>query len=118
MYDDLIVAATAKHGLPVGLLSALIQHESNDDPNAVGDNGLARGLGQMHAAACATVGAGLAIATIDQSTATSSGTTVQLLPFRITGLYPGVGNGSDPTTAYNWAVVGFNFQLFRSNTHG
>ena len=25
MYDDLIVAATAKHGLPVGLLSALIQ---------------------------------------------------------------------------------------------
>ena len=57
MNDDLIVAATAKHGLPAGLLSALIQHESNDDPNAVGDNGLARGLGQMHAAACATVGA-------------------------------------------------------------
>ncbi len=64
--------------------------------------------------ACATVGAGLAIATIDQSTATSSGTTVQLLPFRITGLYPGVGNGSDPTTPFNVARVAFNYQLFKS----
>ena len=62
----------------------------------------------------ATVGAGNAIATIDQSTATSSGTTVQLLPFRITGLYPGVGNGSDPSTPFNVARVAFNYQLFKS----
>lgn len=61
-----------------------------------------------------TVGAGLSVATIDQSTATSTGTTTSVLPFRIVGLYPGVGNGSDPTTNYNWAIVGFNYQLTRS----
>ena len=61
-----------------------------------------------------TVGAGNSVATIDQSTATGTGTTASLLPFRIVGLYPGVGNGSDPTTAFNWAIVGFNNQLNRS----
>jgi hypothetical protein len=60
-----------------------------------------------------TTGGGFSIATIDQSTATSLGTTALTLPFRILGLYPGVGNGSDPTTNYNWAVVGFNYQLNR-----
>jgi hypothetical protein len=65
--------------------------------------------------ACATVGGGFAVATIDQSTATTTGTTASFLPFRILGLYPGVGNGSDPTTPYNWAIVGFNFQIHRSN---
>jgi hypothetical protein len=30
------------------------------------------------------------------------------LPFRIVGLYQGVGNGSDATTAYNWVVVQAN----------
>lgn len=65
-----------------------------------------------------TTGGGFSVATIDQSTATALGTTSSFLPFKIYGLYPGVGNGSDPTTAYNWAVVGFNFQLFRSMTHG
>jgi hypothetical protein len=63
---------------------------------------------------CATVGGGFSIATIDQSTATTTGTTTSLLPFRIVGLYPGVGNGSDPTTNYNWAIVAFNYQLNRS----
>jgi len=61
-----------------------------------------------------TVGGGFSVATIDQSTATTTGTTVSLLPFRIVSLYPGVGNGSDSTTAYNWAVVAFNYQLNRS----
>jgi len=68
--------------------------------------------------ACSTTGGGFSIATIDQSTATALGTTASFLPFKIYGLYPGLGNGSDPTTAYNWAVVGFNFQLFRSASHG
>ncbi len=63
---------------------------------------------------CATVGGGFSVATIDQSTATTTGTTTSLLPFRILGLYPGVGNGSDPTTPFNWAIVGFNFQIHRS----
>ena len=63
----------------------------------------------------ATTGGAFAIATIDQSTATTTGTTASFLPFRILDLYQGVGNGSDPTTAFNWAVVGFNFQIMRSN---
>ena len=66
----------------------------------------------------ATTGGGFSIATIDQSTATALGTTSSFFPFKVYSLYQGVGNGSDPTTAYNWAVVGFNFSLFRSMTHG
>lgn len=63
---------------------------------------------------CSTTGGGYSIATIDQSTATTTGTTASLLPFKIVGLYPGVGNGSDPTTPFNWAVVSFNNQQFRT----
>jgi hypothetical protein len=62
----------------------------------------------------ATTGGGFSIATIDQSTATSLATTTIYYPFRVLGLYAGVGNGSDPTTNYNWAVVGFNWQLNRT----
>lgn len=62
-----------------------------------------------------TTGAMNSVATIDQSTATTTGTTASLLPFRILDLYQGVGNGSDSTTNFNWAIVGFNFQIHRSN---
>lgn len=34
--------------------------------------------------------------------------TTNTLPFRIIGLYQGVGNGSDATTAYNWVIVEAN----------
>lgn len=61
-----------------------------------------------------TTGGGFSVATVDQSTATSTGTTTSYLPFRVVGLYAGVGNGSDPTTNYGWARVAFNFQLNRS----
>ena len=61
-----------------------------------------------------TVGGGYSIATVDQSTiATTTGTTASGLPFIITGLYPGIGNGSDPTTPYNWVIVRFNNQIGR-----
>jgi len=40
------------------------------------------------------------------------------LPFQIVQLYQGIGNGSDPTTAYNWAVVTFNNQRFRAGGTG
>lgn len=63
----------------------------------------------------ATTGGAFAIATIDQSTATTTGTTASQLPFRVLDLYQGVGNGTDPTTPFNWAIVGFNFQIHRSN---
>lgn len=63
----------------------------------------------------ATTGGGFSIATIDASTlgTAASGTAVSSLPFRVVGLYQGVGNGSDPTTSYNWVVVGFNNQINR-----
>ncbi len=59
-----------------------------------------------------TVGGGFSGATLDQSTLTTNSNA----PFQIISLYPGVGNGSDPTTAYNWAVVTFNSQRFKNNT--
>lgn len=60
-----------------------------------------------------TVGAGLATATIDIATATSNATATWL-PFKIVSLYQGIGNGSDPTTNFNWAVVTFNDQRWKS----
>jgi hypothetical protein len=34
--------------------------------------------------------------------------TTSTLPFRLIGLYQGVGNGSDATTANNWVIVSAN----------
>jgi hypothetical protein len=59
-----------------------------------------------------TVGGGFSGATIDQSTLTTNNNA----GFQIVSLYNGVGNGSDPTTPYNWAVVTFNNQRFKNNT--
>ena len=62
-----------------------------------------------------TTGQGYSIATLDQATATAAGgTAASSLPFRIVGLYPGVGNGADSTSNFNWVVVTFNNQIFRS----
>ena len=63
-----------------------------------------------------TTGGGFAIATVDQSTATatSTGTTISGLHFRVVSLYQGVGNGSDFTTNFAWCVVGFNNQINRT----
>lgn len=61
---------------------------------------------------------GVSLAVIDQgSLGTTASTT---LPFKILGLagYLGdqtVGNGTDLTSDYAWAVVGFNNQINRSN---
>jgi hypothetical protein len=66
-----------------------------------------------------TTGGGYSIATLDQTTLTSGmGTTSSFLPFKVFQLYPGIGNGSDPTTNFNWVIVGFNFQMNRTLTHG
>lgn len=65
----------------------------------------------------ATTGGGFSIATLDAATigtTTVVGTAVSSLPFRVVSMYQGVGNGSDPTTNYNWVVVGFNNQINRS----
>jgi hypothetical protein len=58
---------------------------------------------------------GFSAATIDQSTLNTTNT----LPFRVIapcttqGNFGVVGNGSDPTTAFGWAVVTFNNQNFK-----
>lgn len=57
-----------------------------------------------------TIGGGFSGATIDQSTLATTNT----LPFRIYSLYPGLGNGSDTTSNYDWAYVTFNNQDFKS----
>jgi len=56
-FDDLIAAAALKYDVPGSLIAAVIAHESRGEPEAVGDNGVARGLMQMHPSACTTVGA-------------------------------------------------------------
>ena len=58
------------------------------------------------------VGGGFSGATLDQAGLT----TATPAPFKIVGLYNGIGNGSDPSTAYNWVRVAFNNQQFRSQT--
>lgn len=63
----------------------------------------------------ATTGAGFSIATIDFATlGTAGGTAAGFLPFRVNSMFQGLGNGSDPTTAYNWVVVEFNYQSHRA----
>lgn len=59
-----------------------------------------------------TVGGGFSGATLDQSTLNTTNT----LPFQVVGLYSGIGNGSDPTTPYNWVYVTFNNQQYKSLT--
>jgi|SRR5882724_9233821 len=56
-----------------------------------------------------TAGGGFSGATIDQSTHSTTNT----LPFQVYSLYQGIGNGSDPSTNYNWSVVTFNNQRFK-----
>lgn len=56
-YDALIQQYAGIHSVRWTLFKALIAHESNFDPNAVGDGGLARGLCQMHPGAAQDVGA-------------------------------------------------------------
>lgn len=62
-----------------------------------------------------TTGGGFSGATLDQATATTITTT---LPFKMVSLYQGVGNGSDVTTNYNWVVVAFNNQIYKTLSGG
>lgn len=56
-----------------------------------------------------TTGGGFSGATVDQGTLATTNT----LPFQVYSLYPGIGNGSDPSTAYNWVIVAFNNERFK-----
>jgi hypothetical protein len=61
-----------------------------------------------------TTGGGFSTYTIDFSTLASTNT----LAFKIMYLYPGVGNGSDPTTNYNWSIVKMNNTLYQTGATG
>lgn len=76
---------------------------------AVGQN-----IGWSTGAGGTTVGGGFSTYTLDQSTLTTGGSA----PFEIVDMYAnvGIGNGSDNTTNYNWVIVTFNNQQFRSGT--
>ena len=63
-----------------------------------------------------TVGGGFSGATVDQSTITTNVASAAFFPFQIVGLYNGIGNGSDPTTPFNWVILTFNNQRFRTTT--
>lgn len=58
------------------------------------------------------IGGGFSGATVDQAGLTTATTA----PFKIVGLYQGIGNGSDASSAYNWVEVAFNNQAYRSQT--
>jgi hypothetical protein len=74
-------------------------------PSNIGANiGYAIGTGS-------TSGGAFSGATLDQSTITAG-----TAPFQIVSMYNGIGNGSDTTTAYNWVVVTFSNQRFRTLT--
>ncbi len=56
-----------------------------------------------------TVGGGFSTYTIDQSTLASTFS----LAWKVMYLYPGIGNGSDPTTNYNWVIVKPNNTMYQ-----
>lgn len=89
--------------------SALFLAQSNGLPITLADVGsnvnFAIGTGS-------TFGGGFSGATLDQSTLAVTATH----PFRIYAPYLSVGPGSDPTTNFNYAVVCFNNQDFKSST--
>lgn len=59
-----------------------------------------------------TIGAGFSGYVVDQGTLTTGPSA----PFTVHSMYPGIGNGSDTTTNYNWVVVTFNNQRFKQLT--
>jgi hypothetical protein len=68
-------------------------------------NGIAFAVGTGN-----TFGGGFSGFTVDSTTLTNATTA----PFQVVGLFQGVGNGSDPSSPYNWIQVTFNNQRFRS----
>jgi len=58
-----------------------------------------------------TAGGGFSGATVDQATLGTASNVVN--PFLVYSLFPGIGNGSDPSTPYNWVIVGFNNQRYK-----
>ncbi len=69
-------------------------------------------VGYSSGAGGTTVGGGFSTYVVDQVNLAVS----DQLPFKIVAMYPGLGNGSDTTTNYNWVIVGFTLQTYRTGT--
>ncbi len=67
-------------------------------------------IGYSTGAGGTAVGAGLSTFTVDQSLMNVTAA------FQLISFYPGIGNGSDTTSSYNWVIVGFNQQRYRIAT--
>ena len=74
---------------------------------AIGQN-----IGFSTGAGGTTRGGGFSTYVVDQATLTTGSTA----PFQVYSMYPGVGNGSDTTTSYNWVIGGFNNQRYKTTT--
>lgn len=79
---------------------------------AVPATAIGQNIGFSTGAGGTTVGGGFSTYVVDQSTLTTGSSA----PFTVYSLYPGVGNGSDATTNFNWVIVSFNNQRFRTTT--
>lgn len=79
---------------------------------AVPTTAIGANIGFSTGAGGTTIGAGFASYVVDQATITTGPSGA----FQIYSMYPGIGNGSDTTTAYNWVVVTFNNQRFKNLT--
>ena len=82
---------------------------------ALGPGTIGQLVGFSTGAGGTTTGGGFSSYVIDQSTATIATTT---LAFQVYGMYPGVGNGSDTSSNYNWVIVNFARQRFQTGGGG
>lgn len=79
---------------------------------AIGQNiGFSTGAGGASPTSTTSL-AGFATYVVDQGTLTTGSSA----PFQIYSMYQGIGNGSDTTTNYNWVVVTFQNQRFKTQT--
>jgi hypothetical protein len=92
---------------PSALFLAAVLNTAVTSANIGANIGFSTGAGS-------TVGGAFSGYTLDQSTLNTTNT----LPFTVVDLYQGVGNGADPTTAYNWVQVTFNNDMFRAGVTG
>lgn len=74
---------------------------------AIGSN-----IGFSTGAGGTTVGGGFSTYTVDQASISVSA----IAQFRLVSFYPGLGNGSDTTTSFNWVIVAFNQQAYQIGT--
>jgi len=79
---------------------------------AVPTTAIGQNIGFSTGAGGTTVGAGFATYVVDQGTLTTGSTA----PFQVYSMFNGIGNGSDTTTSYNWIVVSFQNQRFKTQT--